>query len=264
VREGNAARPKALRELVDDGEVVEEHSGRSSARVFRAQSKGQLVYLKTGTRDSESDLKDELLRLVWLQGKLPIPEVLYFGELNTEQYLLVSAVPGVPLYHHSLRDRLDTVIRVYASGLRRIHALPFESGPLDERRDVKIARARRHVRAGRVQESLFDREWSGRNAEDLFGLLLSCVPSEPETLAVTHGDYCTPNVLLDPETLTLTGFVDLGRAGVADVYQDLALASRSIRQNFGEEWVQPFFEAYGIPSTDEEKLLFYRLLDEFE
>jgi aminoglycoside 3'-phosphotransferase-2 len=63
--------------------------------------------------------------------------------------------------------------------------------------------------------------------------------------------------------LQVTGFVDCGRAGIADRYQDLALASRSIESNLGSRWSEAFFVNYGLPDPDGSKLDFYRLLDEF-
>lgn len=41
-------------------------------------------------------------------------------------------------------------------------------------------------------------------------------------LVVTHGDFCCPNVLIDPATLTFTGVLDLGWLGVGDPYIDVA------------------------------------------
>ena len=83
-----------------------------------------------------------------------------------------------------------------------------------------------------------------------------------EDLVFTHGDYCLPNVFLDLTGRRLTGFIDWGRAGIADRYQDLALAERSLRFNFGPGWERCLFDAYGLTHVDEAKLAYYRLLDE--
>lgn len=59
------------------------------------------------------------------------------------------------------------------------------------------------------------------------------------------------------------GFVDCGRAGLADRHQNLALARRSIAENFGPGWFEHFLEACGAVDLDEGKLSYYCLLDEF-
>ena len=90
--------------------------------------------------------------------------------------------------------------------------------------------------------------------------LLSTRPSI-EDLVFTHGDYCLPNVLLLGGELT--GFVDWGRAGVADLYKDIALVLRSLEKNTGEDLADMFFEAYGLSSRDADRVEYYKLLDEF-
>ncbi|MEV8376248.1 phosphotransferase [Kribbella sp. NPDC056861] len=46
--------------------------------------------------------------------------------------------------------------------------------------------------------------------------------------AVTHGDYCAPNVFVDPSTLRFSGLLDLSRLGLGDPYIDFALMHRSL------------------------------------
>lgn len=84
-------------------------------------------------------------------------------------------------------------------------------------------------------------------------------PDEQE-LVFTHGDYYLPNILLQGKRIS--GFIDLDRAGIADRYNDLAIASRSIAYNLGADYEQCFFLAYGIENVDEEKIEYYRMMDE--
>ncbi|MFZ2014334.1 MAG: phosphotransferase, partial [Nocardioides sp.] len=90
---------------------------------------------------------------------------------------------------------------------------------------------------------------------------------ETADLVVCHGDACLPNFLADPETLEITGMVDVGRLGVADRHLDLALAVRSISSAelnpaYGPAAAETMLAAYGR-AADPWRLDFYRLLDEF-
>ncbi|QCI63587.1 aminoglycoside 3'-phosphotransferase [Phreatobacter stygius] len=130
----------------------------------------------------------------------------------------------------------------------------------DHRLDHRLAAARARMAAGLVDETDFDDERLGRPLPDLYRQLIADRPPS-EMLVVTHGDACLPN-LIAGET-GFAGFIDCGRLGLADRYQDLALASWSITYNLGAAWVAPFFGHYGLPEPDPARLAYYRLLDEF-
>jgi kanamycin kinase/aminoglycoside 3'-phosphotransferase-2 len=70
-----------------------------------------------------------------------------------------------------------------------------------------------------------------------------------------------PNIIINGTGIS--GFIDWGRAGISDPYQDIALAIRSLRFNWGDEYVKSMVKAYGIDEPDWEKVEFYILLDEF-
>lgn len=255
--------PAALQDWLQDTAIQEVNEGQSGTHIFRVEKQGQPDhYLKIALRGSEQDMYPEVSRLLWLHGRLPVPDVLYWGEDSTQQYLLISALGGLPLYDESIRDQLPALMPVYAQALHQIHRIPAATCPFDMRLDVKIAQAARRLQEGMVDTANFDPQRQGRTAQSLFRDVRATRPAD-EDLVFTHGDYCTPNVLVDPDTMTVSGLIDWGRAGVADRYQDLALAARSIDYNFGSEWVKPFFDAYGVAQVDPARVNFYKLLDEF-
>jgi len=87
-----------------------------------------------------------------------------------------------------------------------------------------------------------------------------------ERLAVTHGDYCCPNVLIDPDTLQFVGVLDLGWLGVGDPYIDAAttvmtLAGDLNRQYGGRPAAERVLARYGADIDDPrigDYLAFYR------
>lgn len=252
--------PAGLQPWLQGATIEENREGMTNTSVFRLEKHNHDHYLKVARRGSEDDLRAELSRLLWLQGRLPVPEVLYWAEDAERQYLLISEIPGVMLFDDVLRDQLPAVVRLYATALHQIHAV--QGCPFDMRLGVKISEAERKLRENQIDTDNFDDERQGRTPESVFRELMDTRP-ESEDLVFTHGDYCTPNVLVNPDTLALSGFIDWGRAGIADRYQDVALAARSVEYNFGREWVEPFLQAYGVQPPDAAKLKFYRLLDEF-
>jgi len=75
-------------------------------------------------------------------------------------------------------------------------------------------------------------------------------PFPGSATAVTHGDYCAPNVFVDPETLKFCGVLDVGRLGAGDRYLDLALMVKSLSNGLNPQYggpsaAQAFVAAYG-------------------
>ena len=249
--------------------------GASGAQVFRitwpaTPNTRPAVYLKMAPQRAAplwlaDELRAEERRLRWLAGRLPAPRVLASTEDAMAAYLLLTEVPGVLSCDEVFAAEPVELARLLAEGLRHIHQTPIPDCPFDVRLDHKIAEAERRVRAGVVHTSDFDDDRRGRSPADLFAQLLATRPAD-EDLAFTHGDYCLPNVLIDqpdPALAHVSGFIDWGRAGIADRYQDIALATRSLAYNFGPGLEPLLWHAYGLDAPDHDKIAFYQLLDEF-
>lgn len=252
--------PPDLAETVRGYVWRENNVGYSSAQVFRLEAKDKnSLYLKLDFRHSKHSLSLEKRKLDWLENRLPVPKVLSFAEGKTYEYLLLSEICGVDASDDSLKTDVLRTIGELAKGLKMIHKLPIKDCPFDARLEYKIKLARERMISGLVEEEDFDEERRGRTAEDLFQELIATVP-KAEDLVFTHGDYCLPNIIL--ENGNLSGFIDLGNAGVADKYQDIALLERSVRYNFGEQWIRYLYQQLAL-EPDKQKSRFYMLLDEF-
>ncbi len=235
--------------------------GKSTASTFRLERRGgPTYYLKQNSVSPGTTLREERNVLDWLQGKLPVPQVVAFVEDRSQEYLLTSALPG----HDAASlgrafSRRDLVV-LLGQGLRVIHSLPYRDCPFGRSLEVEIAAARRNTALGLVQPADYDTERLGMKADELLAELLAKRPAQEDS-AFTHGDYCLPNVII--RRGQISGFVDWGRAGVGDPYRDIALAVRSTQYNLGPGYEQTFFDAYGLSSPDWAKIGYFMLLDEF-
>jgi aminoglycoside phosphotransferase len=248
-------------------DVATGESGSSVVRFDRPSASS--VFLKSraiGSPPTARPLFDEAERLGWMYAVgLPVPAVLQYHEWKGREYLLLTAVPGSDAAAPRSSDQHAAVIGALAAGLRTLHATNISACPFDQSTPVRVAAAESRMRAGLVRDDDFDASRQGRSARDLHAELLASRPAS-EDRVFTHGDYCTPNVMLVDDGaggFRVSGFIDCGNAGIADRYQDLALCARSVASNFGAQWVPVLFARYGIEQPDEAKLAWYQLLDEF-
>jgi aminoglycoside 3'-phosphotransferase-2 len=242
-------------------------AGESGATLWHCTAEGLPArYLKVASLDAELRLDGEAERLQWMHERgVPVPLVLGYDRRGDAEYLLLDEVRGSPASDPRWANALSETVSAIGHSLARLHGTSIADCPFDQRVAMQIGQARRRIDSHRVVTQEFDESRIGRDPKALFGELVASVPVS-EDLVLTHGDFCLPNIILrtgrDGE-VEVAGLVDCGRAGVADRYQDLALVSRSIQGNFGEEFVPRFLKAYGLSSVDDAKVYFYLLLDEF-
>lgn len=253
--------PRAWQEALADARIERQSIGASRADVARVHRPGLAdAFVKSEVIDVFSELGDEIARLRWMQAQgQPVPTVIATAEEAGRRWLLMSALPGRDLAS-SPELAPQQLVELLAGALRALHVVPVLACPFDQRLALRLRAAQARVEAGRVDADDFDDERLGQTPQQVFAELCATQPDH-EDLVVSHGDACLPNLMVVERRFS--GFIDCGRLGVADRYQDLALAARSLVHNFGDtRWVAPLFQRYGVVA-DERRLAFYRLLDEF-
>lgn len=249
-----------LEKLTSSYKWIENTIGHSSATVYFLEGTNQNMYLKIQPVNSPESLATEKDILVWLEGKLPVPKVIQYENNDEHEFLLMTEVKGKMVADPEMETDLSFRMKLLGKALREFHSIDIKDCPFQQTLNIKIAKAEERVQKGLVDEDDFDEIRNGKKATEIYEELISKRPKS-EDLVFCHGDYCLPNIIFDNNQLS--GFIDLGRAGVSDRYQDIALAIRSIKYNFGEAYVGDFLQAYGLREIDESKVFYYQLLDEF-
>ncbi|MGW6333130.1 APH(3'') family aminoglycoside O-phosphotransferase [Nocardia rhamnosiphila] len=250
---------------IDDWSPVT--SGESGATVFRDEDSTR--YAKCVPAAEAAVLKAEHDRVQWLADQgVPGPRVLDWHSGEAGALLVTSAVPGVPADRLSAAD-LRAAWEHITDAVRGLHELPAPRCPFDRRLDTMIALARDVVGRNAVNPEFLPVEQQHTPPDELLARLepeiARMLAQEAVDMVVCHGDLCLPNIVVDPETLKVSGFIDLGRLGAADRYADLALLLANARETWEDEEqalaADTLFAAgYGLV-LDRDRLDFYLHLD---
>lgn len=236
--------------------------GESGCAVYRLADAGRPdddLYLKMGRGSCIGDLVDEMTRLRWLAPFLPVPPLRGFVLEAEAAWLLTGRQPGQTAYQLLEADpgEAPALAGALARFLRRLHAVPVERCPFNADHRLRMAAARDRIDAGLVDETDFDEARLGMSAEQVWAELVAAMPASFDRV-VTHGDFSLDNLfVVDGEVV---GCIDLGRVGIADRWQDLAILWNSLKE-FGEDAAQAMLDAYGI-ALDPARRDFHLRLDE--
>lgn len=255
--------PKRIQEILGDQPCTVDETGMSGSQVICYEK----AVLKTGEKCEESDNASAMLH--FLAGKLPVPRILAKETLGGMNYLLMTRVPGKMSCDAEYMRDPGGLVRMLAKALKMLWEVDITDCPRNQGLDQKLRQAEDRVRRGMVDLDNVEPETFGeggfRDPEHLLQWLRQNRPEEDRVL--THGDFCLPNIFLVGDQVA--GFIDLGRSGVGDRYQDIALCYRSLCQNFAGRYGPSYpgfepmllFAELGM-EPDMEKIRYYILLDE--
>jgi len=242
--------------------ITRADEGASIASLYYVENTNkQNYYLKIQEiKKNHCSLLKEKVAYEWLSNQLLVPEVVFYELYDNYEVLCISEIAGVNF--DKIKDRLkhEEIIKLYAKGLKVIHSIPVSNCIIINELDTKIEQAYYRMDNDLVNCDDFEDEYKEFTPRELFQLLIEKRPMTHEPV-FTHGDYCFDNIILSNDGSI--GYIDLGNSGIADRYQDIALAIRSIKHDYGDEYLDLFYDEYGIDEIDQERFDFYIILDEF-
>lgn len=256
--------PEAIRAIVGNGKFTVDSTGMSLARVICFED----TVLKIEPYGEETEHVRKMLE--WLSGKLPVPEILHYEEIDGIAYLLMSRIKGAMACDEELMEHPTILVKNLAKGLKGMWKVPIDGCPYPYLLADRLSKAEYRVKNGlcdieNAEAGTFGKDGFA-NPEELLLWLKTHVPKEDFVLC--HGDYCMPNIFIQDGNIS--GFIDLGNCGVADRYQDIALCYRSLMHNYsgtyggkvyGDFNPDLLFDELRI-EPDWDKIRYYILLDE--
>lgn len=248
--------PKEIERYIRNKELKQETIGCSGSSVFSFTYKDKTLYLKMQKTNEEFTHEQDIVR--WLESRLPVPKIIVQCQENGYDYLLMTKVRGEMSCSSEYLKNPEELVRLLADGIKILQEVEISDCKFECTIDNKLRRAKKLVDNKEVCMVDWEERTPFNSPEELYEYLALNKPKEE--LVFSHGDYCLPNIFL--EGGEITGFIDLGRAGIADKWQDIALAIRSIEFNLkSDKYADLFFRCLGI-EPDYEKIKYYILLDE--
>ncbi len=256
--------PNSIREIIGDREYKTDNIGMSDSQVLLFDD----MVLKIQPETCEAQTERGVMS--WLRDKLPVPEIIAHEVLDGRSFLLMSRMRGKMCCDLSLINEPDRLVDILCEGLKKLWNTDITDCPYHATLEQHLAAAEYNVKNGLVDLSNVEPDTFGENGfrdpEHLLSWLKENRPNED--LVLSHGDYCLPNVFADE--MGVCGYIDLGRAGVADKYRDIAICYRSLKSNLHGSYgghppvdfdADKLFSKLGIV-PDWEKIRYYILMDE--
>ena len=258
--------PQKIMSIIGGQDYMQNDVGMSESNVLVFPEHVLKIQGQTPETDNEKEI------VSWLNGRIPVPQIPVYCVENGTAYTLMSRITGEMLCDEEFLRTPTRLIRFVAEGMKLLWSVDVSDCPCKvSRLDERLKAARRNVELGLVDMDNVEPETFGTggfaNPEELLVWLERNRPEED--IVLTHGDFCLPNVLAEHDHIS--GFIDLGKMGPADRWQDLAIVLRSLRHNFAGKYTdgkqrfefepQMLLDELGV-KMDEAKNRYYMLLDE--
>ena len=242
--------------FIENSELTEISIGCSDSQVIRIVKQDKNYFLKIA---KVGMLQKEFNALKWLEGKLLVPKIVLFDKNEDSEFLITESLPGEMLCSKKYQDNPEEGIKILGDAFKKIYSVDISSCPFNVSTDYNLSLIDNYInnnllKAENIKPEILEKYGS---IENIFNFLKE--KRFEEELCFSHGDTSLPNFFAVDSCFS--GFIDVGECGIADKWFDLAICEKSIRRNYGEEYIEQFYKELGI-IPDREKINYYLLMME--
>ncbi len=255
--------PKAIQQFIGHHKLHKNKVGQSPADVYSFKKKSEIFYLKITdnvyAHTTYSALREAKI-LDWLQGKLAVPELILMEADPKREYMITKSIEAKPIAKIKAPNE-QYLMGIYQEVLRQLQQIDISNCPFHADRQVRVTESHFFIEHGLLDELDLDEVdlnlWQDFKTQKQ---LLQYLEQQnfPEDLVFSHGDITDTNIFLDKNEQIY--FLDLGRAGIADRFVDIAFVERCLREDCSDQTAQKFIES--LENDDPFKRDFFLKLDE--
>lgn len=248
-----AAYPSELRPLLAAATLYDYSSSPEARVLFIAKDCG--YFLKSAPKGALE--REAVMTNYYHDLGLAARVVAYTSQ--EQDWLLTERIPGDDCTAARHLQQPERLCDLLAEQLAQLHATDFTGCPVNHTEGYLRGAAQNYRH--RTFDMGFSGNWGFANPEEAWGVVENR-GHLLQTDTLLHGDYCLPNIILN--NWRLSGYVDLGCAGVGDAHVDLFWATWSLAFNLKtDKYRQRFFDAYGRGNVDEDRLRLVAAIEVF-
>ena len=225
-----------LNQFIHGADVQQIGIGCSGDSVLKISKDGNDFFLKYS---ANKNIETEYKKLNWLQGCLPVPQIISYQHENGIHYLLTRGLAGemicTPRYMKNWHSGLNVILQAF----EKLWATNIQDCSFDARLDYKLKQIKVKIDSEQIKPEDIRPEFLEKygSIDGIYEYLIKNKPDEQ--LCFSHGDTSLPNIFGHSDKLS--GFIDVSDCGVGDIWFDIAVTAKSIKRNYNEEAVQIFY-----------------------
>lgn len=245
-----------VKNFIKRSNIDEVSIGCSDSQVFKITKEDNVYYLKVAKLGL---LTKEYEKLSWLDGKLSVPRVILYDTYNKIEYLITAALKGEMICNKYYENNYDMGIKVLKQAFDNIYNVDISTCPFNTDINYRLSIAEYNVNNNLIKNENLSEDVLNRFGS-ANGLLSYLKENKFEAKkCFSHGDPSLPNIFGTEDKFE--GLIDVGECGVSDIWFDLAICEKSIKRNYGKEYINKFYEELNI-IPDRGKIEYYQLLME--